>query len=229
MLDPTTTLSEGLREKLEERDIRGGPHQLRAAAGPHASRERRPARRDRKALLRGAIDFEEPLRFTPHRDEEGEAYLEEACGKGWEGLIAKDAGASYVYSRSRKWLKFKCVHRQELVVGGFTDPGGSRKGFGALLLGYHEDGDFVYAGKVGTGFDDETLEWLRGKMDDIEVDEPPFDDGDPGEKGEHFVKPELVAGIGFTEWTSDGELRHPRYLGLRDDKDAKDVVRERSE
>jgi len=182
--------------------------------------------RSRKGLLRDAFDFGGHLRYTRHRNTEGEAYYEEACRKGWEGVIAKKADGRYVHSRSRDWLKFKCVNRQELVIGGYTDPKGSRKGFGALLVGYYEDDELRYAGKVGTGFDDETLEDLHGRMQDIERDEPAFDD-EVREKNAHWVKPELVGEFGFTEWTDDGKLRHPRYIGLREDKPAKKVRRER--
>lgn len=182
--------------------------------------------RDRKRLLRSMFDWDDPIRFTPHRNAEGEAYLEEACDRGWEGLIAKDATAPYVHARSRRWQKFKCVHRQELVVGGFTDPRGERIGFGALLVGHHRDGELVYAGKVGTGFDDETLAHLGARLADLEVDASPFDAGEPPDDA-HWIRPELVAEIGFTEWTEAGRLRHPRFLGLRTDKDPADVVRER--
>lgn len=182
--------------------------------------------RDRKRLLRSSFDWKDPLRFAAHRNETGEAYLEEACRRGWEGLIAKDATAPYVHGRSRRWLKFKCVAGQELVIGGFTDPQGERIGLGALLVGHHRDGAFVYAGKVGTGFDDETLRGLRERLDGLEVDRSPFDAGDPPDDA-HWVRPDLVAEIGFTEWTSAGRLRHPRLLGLRTDKDPADVVRER--
>ena len=182
--------------------------------------------RSRKAVLRRAFAFDDPVRFTPHRDADGEAYYEEACGKGWEGVIAKRADGPYRHARSRDWLKFKCVARQELVVGGFTDPQGERNGFGSILVGYYEEGELRYAGKVGTGFDDETLEQLHDAMQRRERKTSPFAD-DVDESGVHWITPELVAQIGFTEWTSDGKLRHPRYLGLRDDKDADDVRRER--
>jgi len=182
--------------------------------------------RSRKRLLRDAFDFAGRLRYTRHRNAAGEAYYEEACRRGWEGVIAKKADGRYVHSRSREWLKFKCVNRQELVIGGFTAPKGSRKGFGALLIGYYEEGDLRYAGKVGTGFDDETLASLYARMARIEQDEPAFAD-EVHEKGAHWVKPELVGEFGFTEWTRDDKLRHPRYIGLREDKPAKEVRRER--
>lgn len=184
--------------------------------------------RTRKRLLRRVLRFRDPLRYTQHRNEEGRAYLAQACGQGWEGLIAKRAGSRYVHGRSTDWLKLKCVRRQELVIGGFTDPKGSRTGLGALLLGYHEDGAFRYAGKVGTGFDEGTLEELRARLDRMERRTSPFEDPEEARAaGVHWVSPKLVAEIGFTEWTGDGKLRHPRFVGLRTDKDPGDVVRER--
>ncbi|MFW5904903.1 MAG: non-homologous end-joining DNA ligase [bacterium] len=186
-----------------------------------------PLRR-RKSLLRRVLSFHDPLHFMPHRNETGEAFLAEACERGWEGLIAKRADSAYVHNRSTDWLKLKCSHRQELVVGGFTEPEGSRKGFGAILVGYHEAGGLRYAGKVGTGWDDESLVELRARMDRLERKTSPFEGGDDlPEKDVHWVTPKLVAEIGFTEWTDDGKLRHPRFLGLRTDKDPEDVVRER--
>jgi DNA ligase D-like protein (predicted ligase) len=184
------------------------------------------SQRARKGVLKRALEFGDRLRFTAHRNESGEAWLEEACRKGWEGLIAKDAAAPYAHSRSKKWLKFKCGHQQELVIGGYTDPEGDRTGFGALLLGYHDDGELIYAGKVGTGFDDDTLRRLGQRLASRERSTPPYDRGQLPSKGVHWVRPDLVAEVGFTEWTSGGRLRHPRFLGLRRDKDAGDVVRE---
>lgn len=183
--------------------------------------------RARKKLLRRCFDFSAELRFTQHRNESGEAYFEVACEKGWEGLIAKRADSTYAHKRSRDWLKFKCVHRQELVVGGYTDPGGSRIGFGALLLGYYENGELRYAGKVGTGFDEGTLEQLGKRLAAIESDDCPYaETPDETASGVHWVKPKLVAQIGFTEWTEEGRLRHPRFLGLRRDKQPEAVKRE---
>jgi bifunctional non-homologous end joining protein LigD len=184
--------------------------------------------RERKRLLRDAIEFADPLRFTVHRNGEGVAFFEEACRKGWEGLIAKRADSPYVITRSRDWLKFKCEHGQEFVIGGFTAPRRSREEFGALLLGYYRDGDLVYAGKVGTGFDREMLRRLGAEMRRRERPTRPFvgDDKIPGVRGATWVESELVAQIGFTEWTGDGRLRHPRFLGMRDDKNAREVVRE---
>jgi len=184
--------------------------------------------RERKGILRDTIDFGDPIRFTTHRNGDGVEYFEEACRKGWEGLIAKRADSPYVTTRSRDWLKFKCEHGQEFVIGGFTAPRRSREEFGALLLCYYRDGDLIYAGKVGTGFDRAMLRDLGARMRKLERPTRPFagDDKIPGVRGATWVEPELVAQIGFTEWTGDGRLRHPRFLGMRDDKAARDVVRE---
>ena len=182
--------------------------------------------RHRKALLAEALAFADPLRYTTHRDAEGEIAYQEACASGWEGIIAKRADSPYVQRRSTDWLKFKCVNRQEFVIGGFTDPHGGRVGFGALLVGYYEDRHLRYAGKVGTGYDTQTLIELGEQLRTLETTTSPFVDP-VREKGAHWVRPELVAEVGFAEWTGDGRLRHPRFLGLRDDKPAHSVVRER--
>jgi bifunctional non-homologous end joining protein LigD len=183
---------------------------------------------ERKRLLRNALKFDDPIRLSTHRNGDGEKFFAEACRKGWEGLIAKRADSPYVTKRSRDWLKFKCEHGQELVIGGFTAPRRSREEFGALLLGYYRDGDLIYAGKVGTGFDRDMLRELGARMRELRRDTRPFagDDKIPGVRGATWVEPELVAQVGFTEWTTDGRLRHPRFLGLRDDKSAREVVRE---
>jgi bifunctional non-homologous end joining protein LigD len=181
----------------------------------------------RKGLLRKALNFRGAVRFETHRNTEGERFYREACAKGLEGVIAKRRDSEYAPGkRSPDWLKFKCVNEQEFVIGGFTDPAGSRLGFGALLVGYYERGRLRYAGKVGTGFDTATLLSLRRKLDARRTSRSPFAD-EVREKGAHWVKPELVAQIGFSEWTRDGKLRHPRFLGLRTDKGATEVVRER--
>jgi bifunctional non-homologous end joining protein LigD len=183
--------------------------------------------RERKARLRRALRFGGPIRFNPHRrGEHGEELFREACSKGLEGVMAKRADSPYRGSRSRDWLKLKCHAEQELVIGGFTAPKGSRTEFGALLVGYYDDGKLRYAGKVGTGFDHATLASLGAEMRKREQDESPFEPFKPIPPGTRWTRPELVAQIGFTEWTRDGRLRHPRYLGLRDDKPAREVVRE---
>jgi bifunctional non-homologous end joining protein LigD len=183
--------------------------------------------RERKARLRRALRFEGPIRFNPHRNgEHGEELFREACRKGLEGVIAKRADSPYTGQRSRDWLKLKCHAEQELVVGGFTAPKGSRTDFGALLVGYNEDGALRYAGKVGTGFGHETLRELGARLRELEQDESPFEPFKPVPPSTRWVRPELVGQVAFSEWTRDGRLRHPRYLGLRDDKPAREVVRE---
>jgi bifunctional non-homologous end joining protein LigD len=166
------------------------------------------------------------LRFTEHRETEGEDYYRRACQKGWDGTIAKNADSAYLSKRTRDWLKFKCKQEQEFVIGGYTDPRGGRSGFGALLLGYYRGAKLVYAGKVGTGFNQDLLRRLGKKLARLETPVSSFaEDGLP-RRGVHWVKPKLVAQIGFTEWTAGGKLRHPRFLGLRHDKRPEDVVRE---
>jgi bifunctional non-homologous end joining protein LigD len=183
--------------------------------------------RKRKAELRRALSFHGPVRYTPHRNERGEEMFAEACRKGLEGIIAKRADSPYRATRSSDWRKLKCHAEQELVIGGYTTPQGSRTDFGALLVGYWEGDRLRYAGKVGTGFDQALLRDLGKRLRELERDDPPFTDVHPIPRGTHWVEPELVGQIGFTEWTRDGRLRHPRFLGLRDDKPARDVVRER--
>jgi bifunctional non-homologous end joining protein LigD len=183
----------------------------------------------RKSVLERAIGFEDPLRFSEHLNEEGEVAFRAACQKGWEGLIAKKASAPYTHGRSNDWLKFKCVTEQEFVVLGWTDPGGSRSGLGALLVGYYEEGELRFGGKVGTGFGDRELAMLTGLLGPLEQQAPPVADTKGlAKKGVHWVRPQVVAQVGFGEWTPDGKLRHPRYIGLRDDKRPEQVVRERA-
>ncbi|MFC9608917.1 non-homologous end-joining DNA ligase [Streptomyces niveus] len=182
--------------------------------------------RSRKSLLRRVLTYRAPLRFTPHRNAGGQELLDRACANGWEGLIVKRAAGRYEPRRSTGWLKLKCEQGQEFVIGGYTEPSGSRVGFGALLLGHYEDGRLRYAGKVGTGYDRATLADLRRRLDEAAVPRSPFADA-VKERAPHWSEPRLVAQIAFTEWTRDGMLRHPRFLGLREDKEARDVVRER--
>ena len=188
---------------------------------------RRLPLRSRKRLLREALDFRGDLRLTPHRNERGEELYAEACSKGWEGLIAKRADSPYSGARSKNWLKFKCDRSQELVIGGYTAPKGSREDLGALLTGYYDGGELRYAGKVGTGFDGATLKDLAARMRPLRRSDPPFADaGEIKDRTATWVDPELVAQIGFAEWTRHARLRHPRFLGLRFDKPAAKVVRE---
>ena len=189
--------------------------------------ERLPLSR-RRRLLEDAFHLDEPLRASPALDGDPSDLLRQACGDGWEGLIAKRTGSPYRPGRSRDWLKLKCVARQELVIGGWTDPQGARNGFGSLLVGYHDgDGRLAFAGKVGTGYDEATLRHITGRLASLARPSSPFDVDSPRERGLHWVEPLLVAEVGFSEWTGSGKLRHPRFLGLRDDKDPREVVRER--
>jgi ATP-dependent DNA ligase len=157
----------------------------------------------------------------------GEKPWEQACREGWEGVIAKRRDSLYEHRRSPYWLKMKCEASQELVVGGFTDPQGQRRGLGALLLGYFEGEDFVFAGKVGTGFDRKQLAGLRARLDEIEIAQSPFTKavGLPRIRA-HWVRPEIVVQVAFIEWTVHGKLRHGRFLSMREDKNAREVVRE---
>jgi len=152
---------------------------------------------------------------------------ERACAEGWEGVIAKRRDSLYEHRRSPAWLKMKCEASQELVVGGFTDPQGTRVGLGALLVGYYEKDDFVFAGKIGTGFDTKLLLHLRAQLDAIEIPEPPFTQGTgiPRIRA-HWTRPEIVVQVAFIEWTPNGKLRHPRLLGKRTDKNPREVIRE---
>lgn len=181
----------------------------------------------RKKLLAKALSFRKPMRKVTHRVGDGEAYYEEICGQpGQEGLIAKRSDSAYQGSRSKDWLKFKCSLEQEFVIGGYTDPQGSRSGFGALLVGYYDNGSLRYAGKVGTGFGHELLTTLSRELKKRERRDPPFADRGIARRDAHWVEPELVGQVGFSEWTGDGRLRHPRFIGLRRDKDATAVIRE---
>jgi bifunctional non-homologous end joining protein LigD len=181
---------------------------------------------ERKRLLRNMFQFTDPLRYTTHRLRDGEKVYRTACERGDEGVIAKLADSPYEGERSTNWLKLKCSRDQEFVVVGYTAPKGSRVGLGALLLGYHEGRDLVYAGKVGTGFDTATLRSLHDRLSRLKQDKPPVTRGLVREPGAHWVRPTSVAQVAFSEWTRDGKLRHPRYLGLRTDKNPEEVVKE---
>jgi bifunctional non-homologous end joining protein LigD len=181
---------------------------------------------DRKAVLRDVVWFDDPIRFTPHRTTGSAAMLRDACARGAEGILAKRADSRYVSARSTDWLKLKCVRQQEFVIGGYTAPQGSRERLGALLVGYYDGKALRYAGKVGTGYDRRTLEHLHQRLVPLHRSASPFSEG-PAPAGDiQWVTPKLVGQIGFSEWTSAGLLRHPRFLGLRDDKAAREVRRE---
>ncbi len=180
----------------------------------------------RRALL-DQIDLGPPMHRVTALDEASP--WERACREGWEGVIAKRRDSRYEQRRSPNWLKMKCEEAQEFVVGGFTDPQGSRVGLGALLVGYYEGEDLVFAGKIGTGFDTKLLLDLRARLDALEMPTTPFTKakGLPRLRA-HWARPEIVVQVGFIEWTVHGKLRHPRFLGVRTDKDARDIVREGS-
>jgi bifunctional non-homologous end joining protein LigD len=180
----------------------------------------------RRALL--CLQPLSPPLHLVERLEEPEPW-QRACAEGWEGVIAKRRDAPYEHGRSRHWLKMKCEAGQELVVGGFTDPEGERVGLGALLVGYYEGDDFVFAGKVGTGFHTRLLLDLRARLDALEIEAPPFTraTGLPRLRM-HWVRPEIVVEVAFLEWTVHGKLRHSRLVRLRDDKPARQVTRERA-
>jgi len=181
----------------------------------------------RKSLLRKGFTRSDPFRLTAYRREAGKKFLQEACQKGWEGLIAKNENSTYTHGRSRQWLKFKCTNGQELVIGGFSEPRGERIGFGALLVGYYSHGKLQYAGKVGTGFDDEFLGKWREKLDRIASSKSPFENFSNDRNGRyHWVQPKYVGEFSFMEWTDKNKLRHPSFLGIRYDKDPREVKKE---
>jgi bifunctional non-homologous end joining protein LigD len=179
---------------------------------------------ERRALLRG-LPLRPPLERVPALDDAKPWEL--ACREGWEGVIAKRCDSVYEQRRSMRWLKMKCEASQEFVVGGFTDPQGGRVGLGALLVGYFDQDELTFAGKVGTGFDTKLLLELRARLDALEIPETPFTKavGLPRVRA-HWVRPEIVVQIAFVEWTVHGKLRHSRLVGIRSDKAARDVVRE---
>jgi bifunctional non-homologous end joining protein LigD len=188
---------------------------------------------ERKRLLSSLIgppraDGESLLRYSDHIEGQGSEVLAEACRRGLEGIIAKQADVSYRSGRTRSWLKIKCEQRQEFVIGGFTEPAGSRRGFGALLVGYYDRNRLRFAGKVGTGFSDATLRRLHGTLVARERPDTPFVDPPTGAeaRGVHWVKPDLVAEVRFSEWTKEGILRQPSFQGLRTDKSAREIVKE---
>jgi bifunctional non-homologous end joining protein LigD len=186
---------------------------------------------ERTRLLEQAVNFSDPVRRSEPLEGEGGKLLARACRAGWEGLIAKRADSSYTSGRSRDWLKLKCTVSQEFVIGGWTDPRGSREAFGSLLVGYYQGRGkarrLIYAGRVGTGYSDRALRELMGMLRPLATQKSPFEpDPEIPRRGVHFLEPRLVAQVGFTEWTHDHHIRHPRFLGLRPDKNPSSVVRE---
>jgi len=188
---------------------------------------------ERKKMLRSILDaskLEPRVRFSDHVVGDGDSVIDKACGMSLEGIVSKRADSPYVSRRDASWLKSKCDHRQEFAIIGYTDPQGSRQGFGALLLGVHDDkGRLVYAGRVGTGFDDRALQDLAGRLKALAQKQPPTDVPPPARerRAAHWVKPTLVGEVRFTGWTRDGVLRHPAFIALRSDKPAKQIVREK--
>ncbi len=185
--------------------------------------------RYRKGILKQVFSYGGHIRFNEYMEGEGEKYYRDACSKGWEGVIAKRAGSRYAEGRTKEWLKFKCVNQQEFVIVGYTDPQGARIGFGSLALGYYSGGKLVYAGKVGTGYDDYMLRTITARMQKIKRSTSPIYDYRTNKcipKGIHWVEPRLVGEIAFSEWTRDGILRHPSFKGLRTDKRPEEVTRE---
>ncbi len=176
----------------------------------------------RRELLT-ALPLAPPLRLVERLD--GERPWERACAEGWEGVIAKRIDSVYEHRRSPHWLKMKCEETVDLVVGGFTEPRGKRVGLGALLLGYFDGPELVFAGKVGTGFDAALLRELRARFDALALPAPPFTRGTGLPRANaRWVKPELVVELAFMEWTSGGKLRHPRFVRVRPDKSARECV-----
>ena len=201
--------------RLEEEDLRRQPLE---------ERKRRLA-----ALLKGRRDRTKILRYSDHVSGDGAKVWSQACDLGLEGTVAKRWDAPYQSGRTRSWLKIKCLNRQEFVVVGFTEPRGARQGVGALLLGvYGTDGKLAYAGKVGTGIGDATLRKMRRELAALGRDSSPVQ-AKPvrGLGAVHWVEPRLVVEVAFTEWTDDGRLRHPSFVGVREDKPARQVRRER--
>jgi bifunctional non-homologous end joining protein LigD len=182
---------------------------------------------DRRRLLAQALEGAgDAVQVTHAVEGDPEKLLEQACRAGWEGIIAKRRDGPYRPGRSPDWRKLKCSIRQDAVIGGWSDPAGSRIGLGALLVGYYDDeGQLHYAGKVGTGLDDKELAELRTVLNRLATDQPPFAEV-PKMKGVHWARPEIVVAVDFTEWTHDGRLRHPRFAGLQPDTRPMDVRRQ---
>jgi bifunctional non-homologous end joining protein LigD len=181
---------------------------------------------ERQRLL-ASLDLPAPMRRVTSLEEEKP--WERACAEGWEGVIAKRRDSVYEHKRSKSWLKMKCELVQDFVVGGFTDPQGARTGLGALLVGYYDGDDFVFAGKVGTGFDTRLLTELRARLDAAEIPRTPFTKGTELPRiRQHWVRPELAVRVAFIEWTAHDKLRHSRLLEVKENVNARDVVRETS-
>jgi len=186
---------------------------------------------ERKARLKKLVGARKTgrIRFSEHIEGNGQAFFAEACCAGLEGIVSKRRDQPYRAGRHGEWVKTKCVQRQEFVIGGFTDPEGMRAGLGALLIGFYEGERLVFCGKVGTGFSHKMALDLRARLDRIEMNTAPFIPSPPGSLGRkaQWVKPNLVCEVVFTEWTTDGKIRHPSFQGLRGDKNPREIVREK--
>ena len=186
---------------------------------------------ERKARLKRLVGARKTgrIRFSEHIEGHGGVFLAEACRAGLEGIVSKRRDQPYRAGRHGGWVKTKCIQRQEFVIGGFTDPEGMRAGLGALLIGYYEGDRLTFCGKVGTGFTQKFALDLRARLGRIEQKACPFTPPPPGPLGRnaHWVKPDMVCEVVFTEWTTDGKIRHPSFQGLRADKKPKEVIREK--
>ncbi len=187
---------------------------------------------DRKSLLQTLVSKtggeDTVIRYSDHIRSSGDQMYRHSCSLALEGIISKDSGSPYVQKRSKTWMKIKCMKRQEFLVGGYSEPSGSRTGFGALLLGYYEDNGFMYAGKVGTGFTEKTLTQLTHRLGELEQEKPAFDSPPKGAEAKdvHWIKPEVIVEVVFSQWTQEGHLRHPSFKGVREDKSPGEIVRE---
>jgi bifunctional non-homologous end joining protein LigD len=181
---------------------------------------------ERKECLRLLLPTRGVIRYSDHVFEHGEAFFEAASEQRLEGIVAKKIESKYLVGRSNDWIKLKCQLRQEFVIGGYTEPQGSRGYFGALHLGLYEQNRLVYVSKVGTGFDEQTLKTVWTKLQSLSRPTSPFDIGTPTGRGHHWVEPKLVCEVRFTDWTKDGGIRHPTFLGLREDKRPEECFRE---
>ncbi len=184
---------------------------------------------ERKAALEAILTGEGPVMYSKHVERDGTGLYALAQERGLEGIVAKKASSPYRSRRSRDWLKIKIISRQEFVIGGWTEGRGSRKHFGALLVGTYEGDEFVYAGSVGTGFDEKKLVGIAKQLAPLERKTSAFSKPPKTETRAHWTAPDLVAEIAFTEWTRDGQLRHPVFVALRADKAPREIVRERPE
>lgn len=182
----------------------------------------------RKDVLKKCIPDNSIIRYSDHIQGNGEQVFKNACKLGFEGIISKNIYSCYTQKRTRNWLKVKCTARQELVIGGFTKPRGERGYFGSLLLGYYQDKEFIYCGRVGTGFNQNSLRELHTLLSKYKITTPPFKDPPVDKNIESWVKPIIVAEIEFQEWTDDGLLRHSSFKGIRQDKPPCSIKRERS-